>query len=138
MQTQDQELEAARASGSPVILLVEDDAAICDMYCLALRIKGYAVVSAETAGGALETASRLLPDLILLDIGLPDRPGTDVLLELKAAPQTAAIPVLMLTNYSEPDIVSRALEGGAAAYIVKAETTPAQVVNAVANLVAQR
>ena len=128
----------ARSPASARVLLVEDDDAISEMYSLALGIRGYEVSTAVTGAGALDLASSLRPDLILLDIGLPDRPGTDVLVELKTNPDTAGIPVLMLSNYSEPDIVNRALGAGAVAYVVKAETTPAQVVIAVEKLVARR
>jgi DNA-binding response OmpR family regulator len=106
------------------VLLVEDDTAICDMYCLALQASGFAVATARTAAEALARAVEASPGVILLDIGLPDRPGTEVLLDLKSNDTTADIPVLMLTNYDEPEMVDRALMAGAHLYLVKAETTP--------------
>ncbi|GAC1575354.1 MAG: hypothetical protein NVS3B24_03880 [Candidatus Dormibacteria bacterium] len=123
------------ADARALVLIVEDDAAICEMYSLALRLGGYEVQSAASGGSAIEAAVRLVPDVVLLDVGLPDRPGTEVLTELKRTERTAAIPVAMLSNYSEPDIIARALREGAATYMVKAEITPAQVVMAVAELV---
>ncbi|MFN2466194.1 MAG: response regulator transcription factor [Candidatus Dormibacteria bacterium] len=115
----------------PTVLLVEDDAAISDMYALALGAGGFEVVRAYTAAEALARASGDAPDVVLLDIGLPDRPGTEVLEELKKSGETAGIPVLMLSNYDEPDIVDRALMAGALLYLVKAETTPRAVASTV-------
>jgi DNA-binding response OmpR family regulator len=109
------------------VLLVEDDEAICDMYCLALKSSGYNVVTAGNASDALARAGEAAPDVVLLDIGLPDRPGTEVLEELKEAPATNKIPVLILSNYDEPAIVDKALMAGALLYLVKAETTPKAV-----------
>jgi DNA-binding response OmpR family regulator len=109
------------------VLLVEDDEAICDMYCLALKSSGYEVVTAGTGADALARAGEAPPDVVLLDIGLPDRPGTEVLAELKKSPATINIPVLILSNYDEPEIVDKALMAGALLYLVKAETTPKAV-----------
>jgi DNA-binding response OmpR family regulator len=116
------------------VLLVEDDAAICDMYCLALRLHGFRVETAENAEEALAAAHSLEPSLILLDVGLPDRSGTKVVVDLKSDPDTAHVPVLMLSNFSEPHIVSRALDAGALAYMVKAETSPRQVIETISRL----
>jgi two-component system phosphate regulon response regulator PhoB len=116
------------------VLLVEDDAAICDMYCLALRLRGFRVETAENGEEALAAAHSVGPSVIVLDVGLPDRPGTAVLVDLKRDPDTANVPVLMLSNFSEPDIVSEALDAGAVAYMVKAETTPTQVVETISRL----
>lgn len=139
MQTQDLGQGRGDAEASipgPVILLVEDDVAISEMYSLSLRLNGFHVETAGSAADALRTVNRVVPDLVLLDMGLPDRPGVEVLETLKAETRTAAIPVVVLSNYSEPDIVSRALGSGALLYMVKAETTPARVVATVGRLLA--
>jgi two-component system OmpR family response regulator len=124
------------ASTGLTVLLVEDDASLCDMYCLALRYHGFRVETAENAEQAIAAARSLRPSVILLDVGLPDRPGTAVLADLKADPETADLPVLMLSNFSEPEIVSTSLEAGAIAYLVKAETTPKRVIETISRLLA--
>ena len=77
----------------------------------------YMLVSAYTARQGLETASRESPDLILLDINLPDMDGIAALRELAARP--AAPPILMLTAMSQPSLVKEAILGGACDYVVK-------------------
>jgi DNA-binding response OmpR family regulator len=124
--------------GTPVVLIVEDDEAICDMYCLALRARGHEVVTAATGAVALATAAEVSPGIVLLDMGLPDRPGIEVLRELKGDDATAAIPVLIVSNYDEPEIVDRALEAGALLYLVKADTTPGTLANTVERILAHR
>ncbi|MFN2464442.1 MAG: response regulator transcription factor [Candidatus Dormibacteria bacterium] len=118
------------------MLLVEDDPAICEMYCLALRLHGFLVETAECGEEAVALALAKPPDVVLLDIGLPDRSGIEVLVDLKGDPRTAAAPVLMFSNFSEPDVIARALDRGATAYVVKAETTPKQVAETLGRILA--
>jgi DNA-binding response OmpR family regulator len=127
-------LASGEASTGVTVLLVEDDAALCEMYCLALRLHGFRVETAENAEEALAAAHSVGPSVILLDVGLPDRPGTSLLVDLKSDPATADVPVLMLSNFSEPEIVSKALDAGALAYMVKAETTPKKVIDTISRL----
>ena len=60
-----------------------------------------------------------MPDLILLDLHLPDLPGWDVLAELKASPITSAIPVIAVSADATPRQIERLLKGGAHAYLTK-------------------
>jgi CheY-like chemotaxis protein len=116
------------------VLLVEDDPAISEMYGLALRLSGYIVETATCAGAALEAAFKTVPDLVLLDMGLPDMPGVELLRALKSAPRTAQVPVAVLSNYSPGDIADPAVADRVVAYMVKAETTPREIVEAVGGL----
>jgi len=125
---------ADEPSNGVTVLLVEDEATLSDMYSLALRLHGFRVETAASAEEAVTAAHSVEPSVILLDVGLPDRPGTAVLVDLKSDPDTAAVPVLMLSNYSEPDIVARALDAGALVYMVKAETTPTRVIDTITRL----
>ena len=100
----------------PRILLVEDEAAITEPLAAALEGDGYETRVANTASAALSAAAAEPPDLILLDIGLPDGSGLDVCRELRRAGE---VPVIMLTaRGSEADRVA-GLEMGADDYVVK-------------------
>ncbi len=100
----------------PVILLVEDEEAITEPLAEALDREGFDPRVAGTAREALESARSAQPDLVLLDIGLPDGSGLDVCRELR---RDAEVPIIMLTaRGSEADRVA-GLELGADDYVVK-------------------
>src|SRR5262245_28283886 len=100
----------------PSILLVEDEAAITEPLAEALEREGFSATVAGTVREALETARASAPDLVLLDIGLPDGSGLDVARALRQASQ---VPIIMLTaRGSEADRVA-GLELGADDYVVK-------------------
>ena len=98
------------------VLFVDDDPQAQKTLAVVLP-EQYALISAYTARQGLEAASRESPDLILLDINLPDMDGIAALHELAARP--AAPPILMLTAMSRPSLVKEAILGGACDYVVK-------------------
>ena len=110
------------------ILLVEDDPFLLDMYTTKFKDVGFNMVVAQDGELALIKAKEESPDLILLDVVLPKKDGFEVLKILKSESQTAAIPVVLLTNLGLDSDVKRGLELGAQAYIVKAHFTPTEVV----------
>jgi CheY-like chemotaxis protein len=121
----------------PVVLIVEDDEAMRQMYALGLGAQGYAVEMASTAEQATSKARELLPAVTLLDVGLPDGSGLDVLERLRDDPLTASLRVVIFTNYNEPGMVDRSVRAGADDFLVKVETTPARVAEVVSNLLAK-
>lgn len=109
------------------VLLVEDDAALAQMYRVKLERDGYTV---QIAGDGEEALTRLvnqLPDLIFLDVRLPRMDGLTFLERLRADPRTKNVPVVIVSNYSEEELVSRGLQLGALEYLVKSQTTPGQL-----------
>lgn len=103
----------------PVILTVDDDT---DLLALMGKVlsANYQVVAASDAGTAIEKAfADPKPDLILLDIEMPDVNGFEVLQALKGEAQTANIPVIFLTGKSEPQAQVEGLELGAVDYVTK-------------------
>jgi CheY-like chemotaxis protein len=101
------------------ILLAEDDARIYKMIDTRLPRRGHTVTWAREGPQALSYAQQQRPDLILLDIMLPLQEGISVLRELRADPQTADIPIIMLTALNDPLTVQTCLEHGATNYIPK-------------------
>lgn len=110
------------------ILLVEDSRAIRRENESALRHAGYEVVTAEDGESALVAAHQHKPDLILLDMILPKLTGPEVLRRLKREPDTAAIPVVVLSSLSEKNR-EKLMEEGAEDYLNKSELMPAPGVN---------
>ena len=108
------------------------------MYALALEIRGIIVDRANTAAEGLRLGRHSWADVILLDIGLPDGSGLDVLKDLRADPGSAQSSIMMFSNFREPEIISRALELGAVGYLIKADCTPAHLVRKVTELFRQR
>ena len=108
-------------SGTARVLLVEDDKFLRRACEASLRQRGFDVTTANDGEEGLRLA-RLTPyaDIILLDLLMPKVPGIEVLRALKAQPETASIPVLILSNSSREDDKQQALQLGAAGYYVKA------------------
>jgi len=111
----------------PRVVLIEDDMAIALMYQLQLASDGYDVDLAADGASGLRKVQELPPDLILLDIRLPNLAGMDVLRSIALDPRLAGVPVLILSNYGEPEMVREGLELGAREYLIKSQTTPIQL-----------
>lgn len=103
-------------SASPRILVIDDEAQIRRFLDIGLRAEGYEVLQGATAAEGLALAATQSPDLVILDIGLPDREGHDVLAELR---QWSQIPVLMLSVRDAESEKVRALDHGANDYVTK-------------------
>jgi len=103
-------------AGKRTVLLVEDELSIAAPLVEALAREGFELEVAETATGALERARTVQPDLILLDVGLPDGSGFDVCRELR---QGSQVPIIMLTARGEEADRVVGLELGADDYVVK-------------------
>ena len=101
------------------ILVVEDESAIVDIVCRALRRHGYETESAGDGDAALDKAAALRPDLVILDLMLPKMDGWEVCRRLRAMPETASTPVIMLTARRDERDVLEGLEIGADDYIKK-------------------
>jgi DNA-binding response OmpR family regulator len=119
---------APEAEEEPVdVLLVEDDPAVLEMYRLKLELDGYRVSTATDGEDGLKKAGALSPDIIFLDIRLPKLDGLEVLRKLRAQDQTRDIPVIILSNYDEEDLVAGGLRLGAHEYLIKSRTTPSSL-----------
>ena len=119
------------------ILVVDDDPLIIQLVSHKLNHRGFEVLIAEDGHEALERVHSTHPDLIILDAMMPGLDGFAVLRQLKSHPETAGIPVLMLTaRKTEQDIVS-GLSQGAADYLIK-PFMPEELVSRVRRLLGSR
>lgn len=101
------------------ILIVEDEESLLKLESILLTTKGYLVQGTTTGLAALEAIAEDAPDLILLDVMLPELNGFEVCERLKADPKTRHIPIILLTARKTPEDVSRGEEVGADQYITK-------------------
>jgi DNA-binding response OmpR family regulator len=120
------------------VLLIEDDVAAAEMYRLRLVADGYSVMIARDGHEGVRMAAEESPDFIYLDVRLPGLDGFEVLERLRAGTRTMHIPVIILTNYGEPELRERGMKLGALEFLVKADTTPAQLSQSVERVTSPR
>lgn len=113
------------------ILIVEDEASILRLLADQSREAGFAVLTAADGMEGLNTALTAHPDIILLDILMPKMDGLTMLKKLRADPYGKTVPVIILTNMSYTDSISRALEGGVYDYLMKSDWSLEAVLNKV-------
>ena len=101
------------------ILIVDDYPDALDIWALYLRSMGYRVSTASDGAAAIAEAERLLPDLIVLDLELPQVSGFDAAKHLRANPATQDIPLIAATGYSHRGQLDRALEAGFDQIVIK-------------------
>lgn len=120
------------------VLIVDDDEFLLEMYALKFKEEGFSVEIAETGRDAINKASSMQPDVILLDIVLPEMDGFEVLQEMRGGKATPQPLIVILTNLSQKDDAQRGIRLGADDYIVKAHFTPSEVVMKVRKLLSKR
>mgnify|MGYP001558658592 CR=1 FL=1 len=103
------------------ILLIEDDKFLIKLYSEKLVREGFEVSMAISGEEGLKKIEREKPDLILLDIILPQKNGFDILSEVKLNPNTNTIPVIMLTNLGQDADIKTGMDLGAADYLIKTD-----------------
>jgi CheY-like chemotaxis protein len=113
--------------GRPLVLVVEDSDPIRTAFTILLEESGYRVAAASTGEDAVRLAGERNPDLVLLDLGLPDISGLDVARRIKADPATRNIPVVALTGRDDDDDREALLSAGCTAFWLKPPDTQALI-----------
>ena len=103
----------------PTILIVEDDDLLRDAFKILLEDAGYQVLDAGTAESALAMAGERFPALVILDLGLPDRPGLDVVRALRDDPALRHTPVIALTGRVGAEEERECLDAGCDRFLPK-------------------
>ncbi len=101
------------------ILIVEDEESLLKLESILLTTKGFHVQGVATGTAALKAVAENPPDLVLLDIMLPEMDGFEVCRHIKSSPQTRHIPVILLTAKKTPEDMARGKQVGADQYITK-------------------
>lgn len=120
------------------VMVVEDDAALREIYSIRITAEGYEVVSAGDGEEALAMAVREKPDLILSDVMMPKISGFDMLDILRTTPETANIKIVMMTALSSDDQRDRGERLGADRYLVKSQVGIEDMVNAIHEVLGDR
>lgn len=116
------------------ILLIDDDEALITVFAAALAKEGFQAIAVNTGQEGLNKAKTEAPDLILLDQVMPDFSGNEVLKQLKAGDKTKNIPVIMLSNFSQEELVKEAINLGADDYIFKYQVEIKDVIGKIKGL----
>ena len=113
------------------IAIIEDDQAISQMYRFKFEALGYDVETADNGRLGLELAENMKPDIILLDLMMPEMTGDEMLGKMRATDWGKSIKVIVLTNVGEQEIPPSIRELGVSGVILNANMTPRQVADKV-------
>lgn len=116
---------------SKKVLIIEDDKILADMYTVKLKKEGYDVIETQSGLEGLNLAREEHPDAILLDVILPQMDGFSILADLKKDASFKATPIILLTNLGQQGDIQKGKDLGAADYLTKSNTTPAEVIERV-------
>lgn len=101
------------------ILVVDDEPDTADMLAEMMQLNGYRVLKSNDGARAMRLVAREKPDLVMLDIMMPDVSGLDVLRFMRRDPRLEQIPVLVVSARSTPDEIQAGLKAGATLYLTK-------------------
>ncbi|MDB5838907.1 MAG: hybrid sensor histidine kinase/response regulator [Herminiimonas sp.] len=114
--------EQERDSQTMRILVVDDNLDSAEIICALLELEGHSVRRSHTGGDAIESARLFQPDIVLLDIGLPDMSGYQVATQMRQLPRTRKLILIALTGYGQEEDKSRAISSGFDHHLVKPVT----------------
>lgn len=110
------------------IAIIEDDAAIHQMYRMKFETEGFDVQLAGDGRSGVDLIKKFRPDIVLLDLQMPEVDGVEALREIRKNDWGKNLPIIILTNLGEEESPPEIKELGVSGYIVKADLTPRQVV----------
>lgn len=110
------------------VLIIEDDSYISDMYRIKFESENFETNIAKNGTKGIEFLEKEIPNIILLDIVMPQIDGFSVLKIIKKDKRLEKVPVILLTNLSQRENIERGFDLGADGYIIKAHFTPLEVV----------
>jgi CheY-like chemotaxis protein len=111
----------AGGSGAGTVVIIEDDQTAASYYATLFRGNGYRVEVANDGVSGVDLCARVQPQVILLDVMMPRQNGILVLQTLRASDETKNTPVVVMSNFSEPTLIKRALQLGALEYVIKTQ-----------------
>ncbi|MFA6383119.1 MAG: response regulator [Parcubacteria group bacterium] len=120
------------------IMIVEDDSFVMDIYRTKLEQENFEVIEAVNGVEAIKKLQNIEPNLILLDIIMPFMDGLEVLKKIKEDERLKNIPVILLTNLSQKDEVTKGLGLGANDYLIKSHFTPSEVLEKIKKYISNK
>ena len=101
------------------VLIIEDEEDAADMFAEMMRVSGYRVLKTTSSTPALTMMSAEKPDVVILDIMMPEISGLEILRQMRKNPQLAPIPVVVVSAKSLPADIKLGMEAGASIYLTK-------------------
>ena len=101
------------------VVVVEDEADAAEMFAEMMRVNGFRVVKSYSSGPAINLIASEMPDVVILDIMMPDISGLEVLKYMRNEPLLAKIPVIIVSAKSLPSDIKNGLDAGASVYLTK-------------------
>ena len=106
-------------SPAKTVLIVEDEADAAELFAEMMRVSGFRVRKTSSSTPALSMMTEEKPDIVLLDIMMPDVSGLDILRQMRHDPALATIPVVVVSAKSMPADIRNGMEAGASTYLTK-------------------
>ena len=113
------------------VLIVEDDRFLRELMVRKLKMENFEVIEAEDGEQGLKKMKEEKPDLVLLDLILPEMDGFEVLEQKRKDDEIKNIPVIILSNLGQKEEIDRGLQLGAKDYLVKAQFSPSEIIEKV-------
>ncbi len=101
------------------VIVVEDEADAAEMFAEMMRVNGFRVIKSYSSGPAIGLITNEMPDVVILDIMMPDISGLEVLRFMRREPKLAGIPVIIVSAKSMPSDIKTGLDAGASIYLTK-------------------
>jgi len=121
-------------SGQKTILLIEDEKELADVFGLKLRAEGYNVLNADDGAKGVEMMKESKPDLVLMDLVMPNCDGYKALEQIKKDKSIKDITVCAWSNLTQEDEIEKAKKLGADHYLIKSDYTPSKLAEKVKEL----
>jgi len=113
------------------ILIIEDDLYLKELIVKKLKKENFEVLETSNGKKGLEKIKTERPDLVLLDLILPEINGYDILTQVKADPEISNIPIIIISNLGQIQEIRKGLKSGAVDYLIKAHFTPTKIIEKV-------
>ena len=104
---------------SRTVLIIEDEADAAELFAEMMRVSGFHVLKTTNSAPALSMMSTNKPDVVILDIMMPETSGLDILRQMRRDPELAAVPVVVVSAKSMPADIKNGMEAGASTYLSK-------------------
>jgi CheY-like chemotaxis protein len=101
------------------VMIIEDEEDAAELFAEMMRVSGYRVIKTSKSAPAIEMMTAEKPDVILLDIMMPEVSGLDILRQMRSDPMLSNIPVVIITAKGMPADIKNGMEAGASTYLTK-------------------
>lgn len=126
----------ATSTSVPKVLYIEDDSGLAELYMTRLGLDGYEIVHCADGESALEQGRLFKPDLIVLDLMMPNINGFDALQQFRSMPETAQAKIIVMSALNQPEDMQKAKSLGADDYLVKSQIQMDEVADVVKRVLA--